>query len=311
MIEQCGDRQYKFDGLEKWPFHLFIESLPIMLQVSLLLLACGLCRHIWSINVSVAYILVILTVLGVLFYFGIVIAGTSSYECPFQTPASSTLCRLWKKVQPHAALLAHPIVTSLAYSFRVLSSEVLHPAWKNVTLPIISLTLRFRQAAVQVALKFCQWIHSVFVHQQHIHHPFPLVPLEETQHGLPVSLQSNPPTLNRSPSLHRANSLTHNTNSSNHNASQASHQETSSSSHDSCAYNPGVEPEVRPDRTDSTGARLYCEPMPEALNSDPKPRSQDPEIDRSSVALSHPSVTLYSCDHHSMHIYIYPVCTHE
>ena len=34
-----------------------------------------------------------------------------------------------------------------------------------------------------------------------------------------------------------------------------------------------VEPEVRPDRTDSTGTRLYCEPMPEALNSDPKPGS--------------------------------------
>jgi len=84
MIERCGDRQHKFDGLQKWPFHLFIESLPVMLQISLLLLACGLCRHMTSIDSTVASILITLTVLGVLFYLVIVIVGTSSYECPFR-----------------------------------------------------------------------------------------------------------------------------------------------------------------------------------------------------------------------------------
>jgi len=54
MIERCGDRQRKCDGLEKWPLHFFVESLPVMLQAALLLLACGLCRHMWSINPSVA-----------------------------------------------------------------------------------------------------------------------------------------------------------------------------------------------------------------------------------------------------------------
>jgi hypothetical protein len=38
MIERCGDRQRKFDGLEKWPFRFCMESLPIMLQIALLLL---------------------------------------------------------------------------------------------------------------------------------------------------------------------------------------------------------------------------------------------------------------------------------
>jgi len=41
-IERCGDRQHKYDGLEKWPLHFFVEGLPIMLQAALLL-ACGLC----------------------------------------------------------------------------------------------------------------------------------------------------------------------------------------------------------------------------------------------------------------------------
>ena len=91
MVERCGDRQRKFDGLEKWPFRLFIESLPIMLQIALLLLSCGLSRYMWSVNTSVAGVVISLTVLDILFYLGIVVAGTSSYECPFQTPASATL----------------------------------------------------------------------------------------------------------------------------------------------------------------------------------------------------------------------------
>jgi len=98
MIERCGDRQRKCDGLEKWPLHFFVESLPMMLQVALLLLACGLCRHMWSINTSVAYTLITLTSIGAVFYITIVIAGTSSYACPFQTPVSIALRSPWKKV---------------------------------------------------------------------------------------------------------------------------------------------------------------------------------------------------------------------
>ena len=91
MVERCGERQRKFVGLERWPFRLFIEGLPIMLQISLLLLACGLSRYMWSVNTSVARVVISFTVLGVLFYIGIVVAGTSSYECPFQTPGSTAL----------------------------------------------------------------------------------------------------------------------------------------------------------------------------------------------------------------------------
>ena len=112
MIERCGDRQRKCDGLKKWPFHLFVESLPVMLQIALLLLVCGLCRHMWSINTTVAGVLITLTVLGVLFYIGIVVAGTSSYKCPFQTPASLVLRRLWKKIGPHVTAVLLPVSTT-------------------------------------------------------------------------------------------------------------------------------------------------------------------------------------------------------
>ena len=91
MAERCGDRQRKFDGLEKWPFRFFIESLPVMLQFALLFLTWGLSRYMWSVNTSVARVIISFTALGLLFYIGIVVAGTSSYECPFQTPASEVL----------------------------------------------------------------------------------------------------------------------------------------------------------------------------------------------------------------------------
>jgi hypothetical protein len=99
MIERCGDRQRKCDGLEKWPLHFFVESLPMMLQAALLLLACGLCRYMWSINASVARTLIGLTGLGVGFYVAIVIAGMSSYACPFQTPVSTALHGSWRKAR--------------------------------------------------------------------------------------------------------------------------------------------------------------------------------------------------------------------
>jgi len=91
MVERCGDRQRKFDDLQRWPFRIFIDSLPLMLQIALLLLTCGLSRYVLSINTPVARVVISLTVLGVLFYIGIVAAGTSSYECPFQTPVSEAL----------------------------------------------------------------------------------------------------------------------------------------------------------------------------------------------------------------------------
>ena len=113
MVERCGDRQIKCDGLQKWPFRLIIESLPLMLQAALLLLACGLCRYMASINASVAAVLIGLTLLGVLFYVGIVVAGTCSYACPFQTPASAPLRSLWAKVAPRlipaALFVAHTL----------------------------------------------------------------------------------------------------------------------------------------------------------------------------------------------------------
>jgi len=145
MIERCGDRQLKHDGLKKWPFRLFIESLPVMLQIALLLLACGLSQQMASINTTVASVLITLTALGVLFYLGIVIAGTASYECPFQTPVSTTLCTLWKKIGPKTTTALVSIVTTCVLLFKCLPwvpvLATLHHLWEAIQCQILNVLL--------------------------------------------------------------------------------------------------------------------------------------------------------------------------
>ena len=94
IVEHCINRQRKFYGLKKWKFRLVIESLPIMLQIALFLLACGLSRYMWSTNTSIACVVISLTTLSFLFFIGFVVAGAISYDCPFQTPLSPALRHL-------------------------------------------------------------------------------------------------------------------------------------------------------------------------------------------------------------------------
>ena len=135
-IERCSDRQRKFDALKKWPFHFFISGLPILLQIALLLLACGLSRYTWSVNTSVGRVVISFTVLGFLFYIGIVVAGASSYECPFQTPASTALRHLKDNVpSPHEIISFISATRKRARIFLALPSfttSLIYATWMDV-----------------------------------------------------------------------------------------------------------------------------------------------------------------------------------
>ena len=140
--ERCGDRQRKYDGLGKWPFNFFIEILPFMLQISLLLLSCGLCQYVWTLNTSVASILIALTALGVLFYLVVVVVGTSSYACPFQTPVSTALRSLWKKIG-HQIISALHSTASIGFNLyqgpsSTTTSAFLHPVLLDEEYPCVS-----------------------------------------------------------------------------------------------------------------------------------------------------------------------------
>jgi len=90
-IERSQNRQRKLDGIVRWYFHYVMESLPLMLQFALLLLGCGLSLYLWGINTAVALVVVCITSFGAIFYALIVIAGTASVSCPYQTPGAQIL----------------------------------------------------------------------------------------------------------------------------------------------------------------------------------------------------------------------------
>ena len=86
--DKSRDRQRKLDGLEKWRFHLTIESLPVMLQLALLLLGCALSLYLWTISRAVAGVAIAVTLFGVTSYVFLTLAATLYYNCPYQTPPS-------------------------------------------------------------------------------------------------------------------------------------------------------------------------------------------------------------------------------
>ena len=147
ISERCGDRQRKRNGIEKWPFEMFIESLPIMLQIALLLLTVGLSRYMWTINASVARTLLGLTSFGVGFFILIVVAGTSSYECPFQTPASLTL----------RALGAHRTFGRLVSSLLLLG---VRKRLRNVSRNLVYLYLRTRASVSRIKMIVSRSLHQ-------------------------------------------------------------------------------------------------------------------------------------------------------
>ena len=97
-IERSQHRQRKLDGIARWYFDFVMESLPLMLQVALLLLGCGLSRYLWDTNITIASVVIGVTAFGLLFYLFILVAGTASEECPYQTPGS----RIFRYLGPQA-----------------------------------------------------------------------------------------------------------------------------------------------------------------------------------------------------------------
>jgi hypothetical protein len=110
-IERSQNRQRKLDGIVTWYFDHVMESLPLMLQVALLLLGCALTRYLWEINLTVAAVILGATSFGVVFYIFIVVAGAASESCPYQTPGA----RIFRHVLLPALRLAiskFPILVS-------------------------------------------------------------------------------------------------------------------------------------------------------------------------------------------------------
>ena len=117
VIERGQSRQRKLDGAIAWYFHYVMESLPLMLQTSLLLLGCALSRYLWEVNITVASVVLGITSFAVILYLLIVIAGAAFESCPYKTPGASVF-------RPVALYVRYRVLPTLHPAF--ISSRLLH-----------------------------------------------------------------------------------------------------------------------------------------------------------------------------------------
>ncbi|KAF9782745.1 hypothetical protein BJ322DRAFT_168803 [Thelephora terrestris] len=99
IVDRGKERQVKFVGLQKWGLHFIMESLPVLLQFSLLLFGVGLIVYLWEIDVHASEVILAVTFIGCAFYACIAVFATIWSDCPFQTPLSMLLPKVlpWLK----------------------------------------------------------------------------------------------------------------------------------------------------------------------------------------------------------------------
>ena len=97
ITDQGKERQAKFAGFQKWGVHLIMESLPVMLQLALLLFGVALAVYLWDFQFSAAGVVLVATSVGLTFYIFITLLAVIYNNCPFQTPLSILLPLWWKK----------------------------------------------------------------------------------------------------------------------------------------------------------------------------------------------------------------------
>ena len=115
-VERSQNRQRKLDGVITWYFDHVMESLPLMLQIALLLLGLALSRYLWEVNIIVACVVLGVTSLGVIFYVFIVIAGTAFESCPYQTPIARTLRHTFRWIYLHTP---HPVHVAISHLIQI------------------------------------------------------------------------------------------------------------------------------------------------------------------------------------------------
>jgi len=99
IVDRGKERQVKLVGLQKWGLHFIMNSLPVMLQFSLLLFGVALATYLWDLNISVAGAALAITSVGLAFYACIAVVAATYSDCPFQTPFSVSISKVppWAK----------------------------------------------------------------------------------------------------------------------------------------------------------------------------------------------------------------------
>jgi len=121
IADRGKEHQVKLVGLQKWGLHLIMESLPVMLQLALLLFGVALSVYLWDLNVSIAQAVLVVTTIGLTFYISITLFAATFSDCPFQTPFSILLPKvplLWKELAAIARVRSWRSISRVISSLR-------------------------------------------------------------------------------------------------------------------------------------------------------------------------------------------------
>ena len=160
-IERSLDRQRKLDGMATWYFDLVMESLPLLLQVALLLLGCALSLYLLEIDMTVAWAVIGVTMLGVIFYAFIVVAGAIFASCPYQTPGARILRHILYNILPSIPGLLHSTLRHVIDRSECISgiSGIVWGKWRHWIMSILIFplllaydTYQLTQAMVRVLI---------------------------------------------------------------------------------------------------------------------------------------------------------------
>ncbi|KAJ6472025.1 hypothetical protein C8R45DRAFT_1164782 [Mycena sanguinolenta] len=110
------ERQRKFDGRVKWKFDAVIQMFPLLLQFGLGLFWAALTIYLWTIHPSIASIVLVLTLSGLVAYVFLLRSAVVHADSPFQTPLASIMVylsstQLWKKSQAIFKQMTTPLFT--------------------------------------------------------------------------------------------------------------------------------------------------------------------------------------------------------
>ncbi|KAK7456363.1 hypothetical protein VKT23_010610 [Stygiomarasmius scandens] len=104
--ERAMIRQFRFSGFENWGMQGIIGGLPLILHASLGLFLVGLALYVSQLHSSLCWIVVVITLLSFIMYFGSIILPLIWIKCPYRIPILFMLLRyivsfslsVWRKV---------------------------------------------------------------------------------------------------------------------------------------------------------------------------------------------------------------------
>jgi len=103
------DRQRKLDGLERWCFFTAMDGLPVVHQFAMFLFGCALSQYVWTINRTTAWVMIALTLFGVVSYTFFTLTAILYHDCPYKMPLSILIRALVGCLTRSYSAFAHPV----------------------------------------------------------------------------------------------------------------------------------------------------------------------------------------------------------